>query len=107
MGSERIKLMQGVISRLFCCKAIHLKTAQATADSRQTNVEVFSLIGHPVAFRCYAWLSDTNSKGEYFIGVLEVAPVKSPESALQMARTTVGNPNVKRWFVLASAHFPR
>jgi hypothetical protein len=51
------------------------------------NVEVFTLINHPKAKRCYGW-SHPDGGGdadERFVTVLEILPVVSPETAVKMA----------------------
>jgi hypothetical protein len=47
-------------------------------------VEVFDLIDHPKAKRCYAW-SFQDGKQTRFVAVLELPPVDSPESAVKVA----------------------
>jgi hypothetical protein len=44
-------------------------------------VEVFDLIGHPKAKRCYAW---TYGEPEQFITVLEIPPVMDAQSAVKV-----------------------
>ena len=48
-------------------------------------VEVFDLIGHPKAKRCYAWShrEGPNDQGERFVAVLEIPPVESAKTAVQ------------------------
>jgi hypothetical protein len=50
-------------------------------------VEVFDLTGHPRAKRCYGWSHPTgkDDKDEWFVTVLEIAPVKSPETTVKAA----------------------
>ena len=51
-------------------------------------VEVFDLIGHPKAQRCYAWVTPSNGNrgtGEGMMTVLEIPPVTSPETAVTAA----------------------
>jgi hypothetical protein len=47
-------------------------------------VEVFDLIGHPKAKRCYAW-SFREGKQIRSFAVLELPPVDSPETAVKVA----------------------
>jgi hypothetical protein len=47
-------------------------------------VEVFDLIGHPKAKRCYAW-SFEDGKQTRSVTVLELPPVDSPEAAVKIA----------------------
>jgi hypothetical protein len=45
-------------------------------------VEVFGLLNHPQAKRCYAW-SDFDSKQEHITAVLELPPVKNANDAVK------------------------
>ncbi len=47
------------------------------------DVEVFDLIGHPKAKRCYAWAYDGEAGGRA-IAVLELPPVISPITAVRV-----------------------
>jgi hypothetical protein len=51
----------------------------------QGDVEVFDLTGHPKAKTCYGWSHPENADGtgERFVAVLEIPPVKSPQTAVQ------------------------
>lgn len=50
-------------------------------------VEIFRLIDHPRAKRCYAWshLTEEDDKDRSFVAVLELPPVNSAETAVQAA----------------------
>jgi hypothetical protein len=50
-------------------------------------VEVFDLLGHPKAKRAYGWShpEGPDDKGERFVIVLELPPVDSPKTAVQVA----------------------
>jgi hypothetical protein len=50
-------------------------------------VEVFNLIRHPKAKRCYAWShrAGKDDKDERFVAVLELPPVDSPQAAVKVA----------------------
>jgi len=50
-------------------------------------VEIFRLIDHPKAKRCYAWsrLIGEDDIDRRFVAVLELPPVNSPETAVQAA----------------------
>jgi hypothetical protein len=46
--------------------------------------EVFELIGHPTAKRCYAWSHLVDESGKRnFVAVLDKGPVDSPEKAVK------------------------
>ncbi|MDO8751873.1 MAG: hypothetical protein Q7K03_12150 [Dehalococcoidia bacterium] len=48
-------------------------------------VQVFDLIGHPTAKRCYAWSHATKGTKRRFVAVLHQGPVDSPEKAVRAA----------------------
>jgi len=49
-------------------------------------VQVFDLIGHPTAKRCYAWSHATGgSDKRRFVAVLHQGPVDSPQAAVRGA----------------------
>lgn len=50
-------------------------------------VEVFNLIRHPKAKRCFAWShpEGDDNKGERFVTVLEIPPVDSPQTAVKIS----------------------
>lgn len=50
-------------------------------------VEVFNLIRHPKAKRCFAWShkAGPGDKDERFVTVLELPPVDSPHAAVKVA----------------------
>jgi hypothetical protein len=48
------------------------------------NVEVFDLVGHTKAQRCYAWAYDVET-GSRTVAVLELPPVISPITAVRAA----------------------
>ena len=48
-------------------------------------VQVFELIGHPTAKRCYAWSHATEGEKRRFVAVLHQGPVDSPVAAVRAA----------------------
>ena len=48
-------------------------------------VQVFELIDHPTAARCYAWSHATEGEKRRFVAVLHWGPVDSPEKAVRAA----------------------
>ena len=50
------------------------------------DVEVFDLIDHPTASRCYAWSYQVNETGKRrYLAVLHDGPIDSPRKAVQAA----------------------
>ena len=82
--------LQTAIQHLHNCGATHRETVPVHEVFRgQTvwngEVEVFDLTGHSKAKRCYGWSHPTGKedKDERFVTVLEIPPVKSPETAVR------------------------
>ena len=46
-------------------------------------VEVFDLVGHPKAVRCYAWAYQDDQGQIQYTAVLKLPPVKSPRDAVR------------------------
>jgi hypothetical protein len=89
---EYLDRLQVAIQELHKCGAVHRQTVPVHEVFRgQTvwrgEVEVFDLTGHPKAKHCYAWSHQEgpNDIGERFVAVLEILPVKDPQSAVQSA----------------------
>lgn len=86
---DRVKL---AVEHLHNCSAVHSATVPVTEVFRgktlwHGRVEVFDLAGHPKAKRAYAW-SHRDGKDdldEKFVTVLELPPVVSPQTAVQVA----------------------
>jgi|ERR1017187_2433895 hypothetical protein len=74
------------IQQLHNCRAIHRETVLVHEVFKgktvwQGDVEVFELIGHLMAKRCYGW---TYGEPEEFITILELPPVNSAQSAVKV-----------------------
>ena len=82
--------LRATIRRLYNCQASHSRTeAVKEAVNGHTlwegNVEVFALLGHDEALRCYAWGHlDEDGKWEVTT-VLAIPPVVSASSAVAAA----------------------
>src|SRR5437016_2824136 len=91
-NSPYIQSLQAVIRRLHGCDSAHVESVSVHEIFRgetiwQGDVEVFDLAGHPKAKRAYAWGERKNMSdpGAKFVAVLEVHPVVSPKTAVQVA----------------------
>ena len=78
--------MQMVIHTLHGCDSMHVMPIAIREDFEGKTVwrgvvEVFDLIGHPKAKRCYAW---TYGDPEEFITILELPPVTDAQSAVKV-----------------------
>ncbi len=89
-SKEDIERLQLVIYQLHGCDAKHVQTVPVVEVFRGKvawagEVEVFTITGHPKAKRCYAWSHLDGPKDERtrYVAVLEIPPVKSPQTAVQ------------------------
>ena len=85
---ERLKL---AVEQLHDCSAAHASTVPVHEVFQgktvwHGEVEVFNLAGHPKANRCYAWShpEGLGGRGERFVAVLEIPPVDSAKTAVQV-----------------------
>ena len=87
MASKKyVERLQAVIWHLHKCDSPHVESVPVHEVFQgktvwRGDVEVFDLIGHPKAKRCYGW---TYGEPEEFITILELPPVDSPESAVKV-----------------------
>jgi hypothetical protein len=87
---EYIPELRATIRRLYRCEASHTRTEivkQVIGDRVlwEGKVEVFALLGHDDALRCYAW-GDLDGNGRWQVTtVLAIPPVISAESAVLAA----------------------
>ena len=87
--SERIENICQAVEAMYECKASHdrsvpVKEMFGTKTAWEGVVESFALTGHPKAKRCYAWSFDDGGETRY-VGVLELPPVESPQTAVRAA----------------------
>ena len=72
------------------CEAAHERSAPVkemfgTETVWEGVVESFALSRHPKAKRCYAWSFEDDDGETRYIGVLELPPVESPNTAVRAA----------------------
>ena len=87
-----IERLQMVIHHLHKADSKHVESVPVHEVFRgqtvwRDTVEVFDLIGHPKAKRCYAWAQRTGPKPDdvKFTTVLEIPPVESPQTAVKVS----------------------
>jgi hypothetical protein len=86
-GMDYVAELRATIRRLYKCEASHSRTeAVKEVVNGQTmwegNVEVFALLGHDDALRCYAW-GHLHDDGKWEVTtVLAIPPVVSASSAV-------------------------
>ncbi|MGH7968581.1 MAG: hypothetical protein ACREIC_07640 [Limisphaerales bacterium] len=91
-NKEYIERLKQVIFHLHKADSKHVESVSVEERYRGRTiwkgiVEVFNLVRHPKAKRCYAWShkAGKDDKDERFVAVLEIPPVKDPHSAVQVA----------------------
>ncbi|MCX6898592.1 MAG: hypothetical protein NT105_07815 [Verrucomicrobia bacterium] len=91
-NKEYIEDIRAVIGKLHECGSTWVESVPVHEVFRgQTAwkgvVEVFDLIGHPKAKRCYAWshLDGERDERRNYVTVLEIPPVESPQTAVKVA----------------------
>lgn len=87
---EYIPALRDTIRRVHRCEASHSRTEFVKQVVNGTvlwqgKVEVFALLGHDSALRCYAW-ADADERGDWQVTtVLAIPPVVSASSAVVAA----------------------
>jgi hypothetical protein len=88
---EYLYRLQVAVQELHQCGAVHSQTVPVHEVFKGLTVweglvEVFDLHGHPKAKRAYAWShrEGLNDEGERFVAVLEIPPVDSAKTAVQV-----------------------
>lgn len=85
---EYIKKLQEAINETEHCQSDHRTSIHVTEFFQgemawDGEVEVFDLIAHPKAKRCYVWSCDQG--GTLATIVLKIPPVDSPQTAVKVA----------------------
>jgi len=85
-----VEEIREIIKKLHHCEATYLETVPVKETFKgqtvwEGKVEVFTLIDHPKANKCYAWQYIDDEGDQQFVTVLEVPPVNSPLKAVQAA----------------------
>jgi hypothetical protein len=92
--SEGIENLRDAVETMHKCKARHVESKPVIEMFRgkvawDGVVDAFELTGHPHAKRCYAW-SYSGEKEPQYATVLEIPPVDSAETAVQIAIAATG-----------------
>lgn len=78
---DAIRYMHGVESRWL--ESVEVDEAFEGAQVWKGEVQVFELIGHPKATRCYAWSEASHGNRRRFFAALRIPPVDSARSAVR------------------------
>ena len=87
--SKRIEALRTAIETMHKCTATHERSSVVVERFKKETVwegvvESFALTGHPKAKRCHAWSYQDNGETQY-VNILEIPPVDSPKTAVQVA----------------------
>ena len=82
--------LRQAVERLHSCAALHAGSAPVHEEFQgqivwSGQVEIFDVIGHSKAERCYAWEHETDCGGTKYQAILALPPVDSPEAAVRVA----------------------
>lgn len=87
---DYIDCLRDAIKKLHHCDSTYRESVPVTETFQGKivwagTVEVFDLIGHPNAERCYAWAhkEGRNDEGTRFVTVLEIPPIDTPKKAVR------------------------
>ena len=91
--SPPLQVLQKAIRDLHGCDSTWIKEVRVVEawEGRtvwQGGVQVFELIGHPEAKRCYAWSEETERHTTCIVAVLHKSAVDSPIAAVRSALLT-------------------
>ncbi len=94
--SERIASLKEAVETMHRCKAVHVGSEPVIELFKgeiawDGVVEIFDLTGHPKSKRCYAW-SYLESDEPQYTTVLEIPPVDSAETAVEVAIASKARP---------------
>ena len=89
MPPKNLKSLQSAIKAMHGCDSKYVESVPVHEVFRGETawkgiVEVFDLLGHEKAKRCYAWQYEDGTETKT-VAVLEIPPVDSPESAVKVA----------------------
>ena len=101
VNAFKTSLMGSAIEAKYHCHSVHLESVpvKSFADGNG-KVEVFELIGHPLAKRCYAWIEASK---DHYILALQKGPISSPEDAVA-AWAALGQPVTQSLVVQSNWH---
>ncbi len=94
MKDSEKEILKHAVEKLHRCKATWVESVpvEETFNGKtvwERIVQVFDLLNHPSAKRCYAWsLINDDSKKRRFFAVLHQPPIDSPLAAV---RVTIAN----------------
>jgi len=104
---RRIAMLQRVIVEIHSCSAQHLETAHVAETFLgrtiwEGDVEVFAVLGHPRARRCYAWVKRIGGlKRARFFAVLETTVIRTALDAVKFAHISTNAPLIDEFSKLA------
>jgi hypothetical protein len=88
MDEASLEVLQAAIENMFGCEAEFLKSARVAEpfhDQTISEVQVFNLLRHPRATRCYAWYASEHRQP---LVMLHLGPVMDAVTAVRAAVAT-------------------
>jgi hypothetical protein len=91
MAEVSAEALREAIHNLHGCESVWIESVPVKEifESQtvwEGTVQVFDLVGHPTAKRCYAWSYETGEGGKRrFVAILHQDPVDSPQAAVRAA----------------------
>ena len=105
-----IQLLGGAVERLHSCEAVHAKTVSVFEAFQgqmlwEGDVEVFDLVGHRRAKRCYAWVHQPLGQEPQCVALLDIWPVVSAGAAVKasIAMDIPLGPEGRHWIGIESS----
>lgn len=93
--SERIEKLKDAVQVMHRCTATHRESVHVREMFRdqvawEGIVEVFDIVGHPKADRCYAWSYHDDSDSPEYATVLKIPPATSAALAVKVYIASLG-----------------
>jgi len=90
MDPAGIPALQEAIRHMHGCESTWLESVKVdeTFEGAQVwsgEIQVFELVGHPKATRCYAWSEAAAGTRRRFFAALHLPPVDSPVAAVRVS----------------------
>ena len=91
MTEVSVEALKGAIRNLHGCDATWVESVPVKEEFEgqtvwEGTVQVFDLIRHPAATRCYVWSHAVGESGKRrFVAVLHQGPIDSPQAAVRAA----------------------
>lgn len=90
MDPAGLDALQDAIRNMHGCESTFVESVPVTERFQGAvvwdgSVQVFDLVGHPTAKRCYAWSHETDGGRRRFVAVLGLGPVTDAVTAVRIS----------------------